>query len=69
MEGRVSLILLVESCFIVTPPFLILEYTGDILGEYFEDFGVKSFLTRGSYNLGLIVLKRLLDIYLNNMKL
>jgi len=65
VEGLVNLILLVESCFMVTPPFLILEYTGDILGEYLDDLGVKSLRTSGSYNFGLIVLNRLLDIILN----
>lgn len=41
MEGFAILILDEGSCFSVIP-VRILEKTGDILGEYFDDFGVRS---------------------------
>jgi len=42
----------------------MLEYTGDILGEYFDDFGVSYLRTVGSYNLGFIARNLLLDIFI-----
>jgi hypothetical protein len=65
VEGRfifiLLFILLLDSGFIVNPE-RILEYTGEIFGEYFDDFGVNYFRINGSYNLVLIAFKRLFDI-------
>ena len=62
VEGRVILILLFGSGFRLIP-CLMLEYTGDILGEYLFDLGVRSLRTAiGSYNLGLRPRNLLLDI-------
>jgi hypothetical protein len=43
VDGRIILLLgIIYGGFIVKPP-LKLEYIGEIFGEYFEFFGVKSF--------------------------
>lgn len=44
-------------------PLRILEYTGDIFGEYFDDFGVNSLRTKGSSSFVFIAFKRLFDIF------
>jgi hypothetical protein len=60
VEGFAILILDEGSCFSVIP-VRMLEITGDILGEYFEDLGVRS-LFCGYYNLGRYVPNLLVDI-------
>ena len=62
VDGRLTFILL-GSCFI-DMPWRMLEYTGDILGEYLDDLGVSYLRTKGSYNLGFIARNLLLDIFI-----
>lgn len=61
VDGRFSFNFELKSAFIVMPERM-LEYTGDIFGEYFDDFGVRSFRATGSSSFGFIILRRLLDI-------
>lgn len=42
----------------------MLEYTGDIFGEYLEDFGVSYLRTVGSSSLGFMARNLLLDIFI-----
>ena len=51
VAGLLSLIL-DEGSFLRAKPLLRLEKTGEILGEYLEDFGVRSLVTLSS-SLGL----------------
>jgi len=67
VDGRVIFILLFTSGFSVMP-CLMLEYTGEIFGEYLDDLGVRSFRpTVGSSSLGLMPLNLLLDICFYNI--
>jgi hypothetical protein len=45
----------------------MLLYTGDILGEYLDDFGVNYLRTVGSSSFGFIALNLLLDIFFYNI--